>query len=167
MEPVRLLLPVSPFPAKRHKTVCRGRFPHHYRHPKYTEWLENTHEVIGEHWNSIHKFCAGQFLAMNMLFLVKKPKTSKLHYPTLDVDNAAKAIMDAGNGLFYDDDKQVTQIRARKAWDRVGGDGCVLIEFKEEVPAPQAELPIIDGGGLTCEQVITVARWIAFGEPYV
>ena len=36
-----------------------------------------------------------------------------------DVDNIAKVVLDALNGLVYTDDKQVTDLRVRKRYDTV------------------------------------------------
>ena len=49
-------------------------------------------------------------------FDFKKPvKTSKIT-PSQDVDNCAKAILDALNGICYLDDKQCCELYASKRW---------------------------------------------------
>ncbi len=51
-------------------------------------------------------------------FFVAKPKSTKRHYPTIkpDVDNLAKAVLDAMNGRFYEDDSQVVTLTLTKRY---------------------------------------------------
>lgn len=41
---------------------------------------------------------------------VSSSQTSRVKYVRGDIDNYAKAVMDAGNGLLYSDDRQVTSL---------------------------------------------------------
>lgn len=47
---------------------------------------------------------------------VEKPKTTKRKYPTGDVDNYAKAVLDSLNGVLWDDDDQITELTVRKCY---------------------------------------------------
>ena len=50
----------------------------------------------------------------------KLPKREKIPSPNLvkpDVDNIAKAVLDALNGIAYDDDSQVVELTVKK-WNR-------------------------------------------------
>lgn len=53
----------------------------------------------------------------------KVPYTKKI-----DIDNLVKSIMDALNGIAYDDDKQVVQLLAFKKY---GVEPCVKVRFRE------------------------------------
>jgi Holliday junction resolvase RusA-like endonuclease len=48
----------------------------------------------------------------------KKPKSSRLAYPTVkpDADNIAKAVLDSLNGILWHDDKQVCQLTIHKVY---------------------------------------------------
>ena len=46
-----------------------------------------------------------------------------------DVDNIAKIVMDALNGLAYDDDKQIVELTVRKWY---GHDNCVTVRLYDE-----------------------------------
>lgn len=62
-----------------------------------------------------------------MVYL-QKPKAGKLKYPRGDVDNYAKLVLDACNGLFYVDDSQIHTLTASKSYD----DGRERIELEIE-----------------------------------
>lgn len=51
-------------------------------------------------------------------FVLKRPKSSKRPYPTVrpDLDNYAKLVLDAIQGLCFEDDAQVVQLILTKAY---------------------------------------------------
>jgi len=53
-------------------------------------------------------------ITASVTFYCKKAKTTKRSYPRGDVDNYAKAILDAANGKLYDDDDQIIQLTVTK-----------------------------------------------------
>jgi Holliday junction resolvase RusA-like endonuclease len=57
-------------------------------------------------------------LIVSIYAWIKKPKSSKLAYPTTkpDADNIAKAVLDALNGILWHDDKQVCQLTIHKVY---------------------------------------------------
>ena len=52
---------------------------------------------------------------------INQPKKTKLWTPKADVDNYAKAVMDALNTFLWDDDTRVTDLRIRKGWTEHNG----------------------------------------------
>lgn len=60
-------------------------------------------------------------------FYLKKPKTSKNEYAVVkpDLDNFLKAVMDAGNGVLWEDDSQIVSLSADK--DYLTDYGIVLM----------------------------------------
>ena len=40
--------------------------------------------------------------------------------PATDLDNIAKSLLDAGNGLLYADDRQAVELRVRRRWCSLG-----------------------------------------------
>ena len=72
-------------------------------------------------------------LEMDCLFIFKKSKTNhlnKMSMPLGDCDNLIGSIMDAGEGVLYENDRQIVSIKAKKMW---GTDDIVFINIKEAV----------------------------------
>lgn len=63
---------------------------------------------------------------------VKQPKKTTLEYPKPDVDNYAKAILDALNGWLWEDDTQVVGLVIAKEWAEPEEDGYIIIEVKND-----------------------------------
>ncbi len=61
---------------------------------------------------------------------VTRPKTTKLDYPRGDVDNFAKAVMDAANGYAWVDDNQVVDLHAFKRWSTPGELGYFTVRVE-------------------------------------
>ena len=62
-------------------------------------------------------------LAVSLTMYMPHPKTGKrrhFHQMTPDVDNLAKIILDAMNGIVYHDDKQIVCLTVKKRYCRVG-----------------------------------------------
>ena len=70
-------------------------------------------------------------LSLDCMFVFKKSKTNaknKMSMPVSDTDNLIGAIMDAGESILYENDRQIVEIHAKKIW---GDDNWVFIELKE------------------------------------
>ena len=57
-------------------------------------------------------------IKVDILFLLRKPKTVKREYPTVpsDVDNYAKLVLDCMNEIVIEDDSMVIDLRVRKEY---------------------------------------------------
>ncbi len=67
----------------------------------------------------------------NVECVVTRPKTTKLHSPRGDVDNFAKACLDAMNGRLWDDDKQIEELTISKRWaDEPGVEGYFTVTIE-------------------------------------
>ena len=57
-------------------------------------------------------------VSIDLKFYLKKPKKPKYDEPLKrpDMDNLIKTVLDALNGIAYDDDKQIVRISAEKHW---------------------------------------------------
>lgn len=62
----------------------------------------------------------------------KKAKSGQPCTKRPDADNIAKAILDALNGLAYDDDSQIVDLTVRKFWAREGGAMVRLEEVEND-----------------------------------
>ena len=60
----------------------------------------------------------GVGLRVTMTFYLRKPKSNRKTLPVSrpDLDNLAKAVLDAGNGVIWRDDSLVTTLVIRKRW---------------------------------------------------
>ncbi len=70
-------------------------------------------------------------IKLTVTFYIHQPARSKLDYPTIrpDVDNYTKAIFDAGNSCLWEDDSQIVELHARKAYTHT--EGHIELEVKE------------------------------------
>lgn len=120
-----LQLPVNP------KPCTRPRFNRHsgrvYHDKAYREYRNDLEAVLKERWSD--EPLDGP-LVVTILCFCKAPKKSKLPFPKPDVDNFAKGVLDAMNGIVMHDDWQVRRIECDKAWAPPGDPGRihVLIE---------------------------------------
>ena len=69
-------------------------------------------------------------LNVNVECVVKKPKTSILDVPRGDVDNYAKGVLDAMNGVLWDDDDQIVKLTVSKRFTEQNEEGHILLEVK-------------------------------------
>jgi Holliday junction resolvase RusA-like endonuclease len=70
-------------------------------------------------------------VVVSMVCLCTQPKSTKLDYPKPDVDNYAKAVLDAMNGVVLQDDTQVIELNVSKRWAPKGAEGSIQVTIKE------------------------------------
>ena len=96
-----LLLPLQP------KT--RPRFSGHaYNQSKYASWKKQARAILGEWW-TVPPLKKGQILCLHVLF--RGPGTS-------DLDNLTGALLDAGNGIVWSDDRVTVISRIDAQWQQ-------------------------------------------------
>lgn len=129
MQGASLAVPLQPIPCPRPRITVRGRFAHAYYPAAYKDWKAEAERLIEQ---AMDKEITATFydvpLQVMLTCVVVKPKTSKLREPKGDVDNYAKAIMDALTtaGAWGDDD-QVIDLRVVKRWADKGEDGYFTV----------------------------------------
>ena len=117
---IRITAPLIPVPFKRVMTNGKRR----YNNPRYTEFkMELGYYAL--------KAMGGRAplkgaVRIRAHFSRRKPKriTSRLWG---DVDNHLKSVLDALNGICYEDDAQVVEVTGTKSY----GEPRVLIEVEE------------------------------------
>ena len=114
-------IPINPVPASRPRVSKFGT----YYGKKYTKFREEIKPILDEMDMTI---LSGP-LVLSLTFNISKPKTSKLDYPSPDIDNFCKAIMDSLHGYLYEDDKQVIHLQASKQF--VSGEGSIVVYINE------------------------------------
>lgn len=86
-----------------------------YNEKTYVEWTDKLASMFTD-----IEMMEGE-LTVGIIATVKKPKTSKLDAPKPDVDNYAKAVLDAMTKAgVWKDDSQVAFLAIKKQWGDVG-----------------------------------------------
>lgn len=71
-------------------------------------------------------------LSVSVICVSKRPKKPANPYPTKDVDNMAKSVLDALIGIGYNDDSQITALFCQKEYAAVGNNGYIWVQIKSE-----------------------------------
>ena len=88
---------------------ARPRFSGHaYTDTKYASWMKECRAILGEWW-TIPPLQKGQLLCVQFTF--RGPGTS-------DLDNLAGAVMDAGKGILWVDDRVTVLKRIVAKWEQ-------------------------------------------------
>ncbi len=122
--PEDIFINCEPVPAARPRVSKWGT----YYPKKYKDFKAELAEKIKHQWEAVLKraFPIAGPLALTIHIHCTKPRTSKLDYPMPDVDNFAKAVMDAANGVVFEDDKQVIDLSVSKRWVTLGEPGVSI-----------------------------------------
>lgn len=104
-------------PAPRPRFVVRGKFGSAYMPKEYTDWKDRAVECV----RGVNDIPSEPFdgpVTVDLRVLAPRPKTTKLTHPSPDVDNYAKAVLDAitQSERWWADDKQVVRLDVSKAW---------------------------------------------------
>ena len=132
--PVTIEIPFEPVAAVRPK-VTRWNT---YYPGKYGKYLPEVRDWLNVHWKLA--IPRSTLLDVTAYFELKRPKS---HYgtgrnsgqlkksaalvPHQDVDNLLKGVLDAGNGVVWEDDTSVVKVEAEKAY----GSGRTLLSIDE------------------------------------
>jgi crossover junction endodeoxyribonuclease RusA len=111
----------EPVAQPRHRIASRGRFA--------TAYIQRGHAIHG--WKYAIEEAAreeaqrigwvplkGVALAVSMVFSFERPRSNKTQWHTQrpDLDNLAKAVLDALHGIAFLDDAVVDEMKLRKQW---------------------------------------------------
>lgn len=135
MKPLILKLDLEPCSASRPRVSRSG---HSYYEKKYKQFKVEAERILSEKlsklgWDEDHLIDVP--MMVHITLVVTQPKKTKLIMPKPDVDNYAKAVLDAATGLIWTDDWLVQILTVRKRWhSHKEGIGYILLEVGD-VPA--------------------------------
>lgn len=115
----------DPVPASRPRVTRRGIS--YYAEP-YKSFKKTLREEFIERWKGLAPL-KGRLFA-SVLISKERPKKTKLIAPKPDVDNYAKAVLDAMNGVVLEDDSLVERLWVGKRWQRPGVSGSVVVRLR-------------------------------------
>lgn len=117
-----MTFPITPVAKGRPRFTRQG----HAYTPKKTEMFEKALRLearseMAERGLSIFK----NALTIDLIFCLPKPKSAKRERPTTrpDLDNYIKGVLDALNGITWEDDSQIVELTACKQY---GGQQIIL-----------------------------------------
>jgi Holliday junction resolvase RusA-like endonuclease len=123
-------IPLAPVPASRPRV---GRWSTYY--PKrYQTWKDAAHKELSRFSNTA--VVTDGPLEVVIEVVAEKPKKPSRFYPHPDIDNYAKAAMDAITSaqLVWEDDKQVVGLRCHKRYARDGETPHTMIHAVKMLP---------------------------------
>lgn len=121
----QLVVSVNPVPASRPRVGRWGTF--------YAATYKNYMAAMVEYFskNPVPFHFATEPLSVVVHLVVKRPATTKLRAPGFDVDNGAKAILDAlTKAGAWGDDKQIEHLTVTKRWAPKGEEGYTDVRIE-------------------------------------
>jgi len=129
----------NPVPQPRARVTARGKFAHAYTpkaHP-----VHDYRKAIAVGAAAFPAMCGGlseQPISVTIKLTFERPpshlnksgiKASAPRLPKPDVDNVAKAVLDAINGVAWHDDSQVAELIVRKSYGTAGATEVTIAEL--------------------------------------
>jgi Holliday junction resolvase RusA-like endonuclease len=150
MTDIKIWLDMEPHAMGRPRARRVGKFIRVYEPTGSKKWKTEARKRMMEALEvdgSEPVFRSGIPLHVTIMAVFPLPKSEhrkktvpliKWHTKKKDIDNIAKAVLDAGNGVIWADDGQVVLLTATKMVARQGDDPCVAILARElkDGPAP-------------------------------
>jgi Holliday junction resolvase RusA-like endonuclease len=126
---------IEPCPCPRPRV---GRWGAYYP-AKYVKWRKSFTDILRRVVED-HKIQTQTGLVkVHLTCLATKPKTSKLPCPRPDVDNFAKSVLDASNGVLWADDSLITDLSVIKAWSPPTCSPQIIIQIQPSSDTSRAK----------------------------
>lgn len=137
---IDMMIHIKPLPQPRPRFARRGNFVTTYDTPKIKTYKKHIEISVRNEMASKKIRMTERPLIINLTFTFAPPKSypkykvkeimsGKMKYTkNVDVDNLAKAVMDAINGVAYQDDRQVIELGVKKQY---GEKDAIHINIKE------------------------------------
>lgn len=99
--------------AKGRPRIARGGFC--YTPPATKNWERRAREIFK---SSMPSEVTKDALYVNVVFHVERPKSVKREFVTTrpDIDNYIKSVLDAANGVLWNDDSQIVELLSKKVY---------------------------------------------------
>ena len=139
---INMTIDIKPLPQPRPRFARRGNFVTTYDTPKIKTYKKHIEIAVRNEMVSKGVRMSQEPLIITLDFTFAPPKSypkykvkeimsGKIKFTkNVDVDNLAKAIMDAINGVAYEDDRQVIELNVRKQY---GEKDAIHIKIKEVI----------------------------------
>lgn len=131
-----MMLPITPVPKGRPRATADGACVRMYTPRKTQEFEEELAMLYGLFHGKKHSGPLN--VCIELHFAPSKSETKKvmqemldgtrLHTKKPDADNCAKSILDALNGLAYDDDSQIVKMTVSKEYAKENGIKLMIYE---------------------------------------
>lgn len=120
---LRIVIGLAPVPAARPRVARFGT----YYPPTYKAWKKDALVFMPK----VSSVLEGP-LSVDMEIICKRPKKPTSSIPVGDVDNYAKAALDAVNdAALWGDDKQVVSMHVSKRYAEPGEEPCTVISINK------------------------------------
>lgn len=129
---MRFFVPGKPTPKGRPRCTCKGGKPRMYTPASTVVWEKMVATLARHHWQGEPLDCPAWVRIEIRQHDPKCTEGEPAHKMRCDVDNVAKSVLDALNGIAYVDDRRVTRLEVVKHKTR--GEGGVWVEIKEDEP---------------------------------
>lgn len=128
---MKIVLGINPVAASRPR-VARGGWT--YIAEPYKSWKKEAEALVKESLPLKHKVIDYP-MTVKLHIVAARPKTTKLPFPKPDVDNYAKAVLDACTGAVWEDDWLIDNLTVVKEWSP-GDEGWITIDIERSPIAP-------------------------------
>jgi len=128
LEPIfEFYILTAPKPKGRPRFARRGNFVSTYSDPKTKAYEQMLKTALSEKWDQL-ALPKDIPLKVEIVFYMQAPKKRTSFYPTNrpDLDNLLKSILDAMNGVIFEDDSSIVSLDASKRFS----DSEPFIELK-------------------------------------
>lgn len=123
---IKLIINKAPQPQSRPRFTARGRYVHAYENKKITMYKRMVAATYQSYFGAVKP--TEKAIAVDVVFyrpiqksLSKREHARRVngeHLPVVkpDVDNYVKAVLDALNGVAFQDDSQIIKLKAQKLY---------------------------------------------------
>lgn len=122
-DPTTFDMPIEPMACPRPRLGRHGV----YYPSRYLKWRVKFQDLITKAVQMVIGSPLKGSLGLAIDMSCRRPSKTKLSVPRPDIDNLCKSVMDALNGILYEDDSQIISLQATKKWAPPARPGAIRI----------------------------------------